>query len=127
VIFIGDGDPANAGSVHPGEALAVAIEAGVAIHTLQIGPGPTASEETSAEDPQPDFADIARLTGGRFAVVRDTADARAFLRLIDAIEPTLQPDADAREMHEWYAIPTGLALILLVFARAREARAGADA
>lgn len=127
VIFIGDGDPANAGTLHPGEAVAVAIEAGVAIHTLQIGPGPSEPPEGSVEDPQPGFADIARLTGGRFAIVRDTADARAFLRLIDAIEPTLQPDADAREMHEWYPLPTAFALVMLVFARLREARAGTDA
>ena len=131
LILIGDGELANAGTLHPGEAVAVAIEAGVRIHALQIGPGPAVSPSDLTPDPaqdlQPSFADIARLTGGQFAVVRDAADAHAFLSLVDTIEPTLQPNPDVREMLEWYPLPTVLALLLLAFARLREARAGADA
>jgi Ca-activated chloride channel family protein len=127
VIFIGDGDPANSGTVHPGEALAVAMERGVAIHALQIGPGPADAGEAFDGEPQPRFADIARLSGGRYAAVTDGADARAFLRLIDRIEPTLPAPVDSRQMREWYAVPAGLALLLLLLARVREARSGADA
>lgn len=127
VIFIGDGDPANAGTLHPGEALAAAVENGVAIHTLQIGAGPADTGESFDGEPQPRFADIARLTGGRFAAIHDTADARAFLRLIDAVEPTLQDPADERAMHDWYPLPVALALLLLVFARLRETQAGTAA
>jgi Ca-activated chloride channel homolog len=66
LIFIGDGDPANAGTVHPAEALAVAVAHDVAIHALQIGPGPTDEAWAASDvpgldgDPQPRFEDIAR-------------------------------------------------------------------
>lgn len=127
LLFISDGDPANAGEMQPAEALAVAMASGVAVHTLQIGPGPSlataGTENADNKDVQPTLADVSRLTGGRHAVVRSSEDARQFLTLVDAMEPTLRPAPTAREMREWYAVPLALALLLLGLARMLEARA----
>jgi Ca-activated chloride channel homolog len=125
LIFIGDGDPANSGTVHPAEALAVAVAHNVAIHALQIGPGPT-DESLEAndvpgmgDDPQPRFEDIARLSGGHFGAVLDVDDARAFFAIVDALEPTLRPQARDRVMLEWYPWLLWLAAGLLVLDRVR--------
>jgi Ca-activated chloride channel homolog len=123
LIFIGDGDPANAGTVHPAEALAVAVAHDVAIHTLQIGPGPTdeAWEASDAPgmggDPQPRFEDIARLSGGHFGAVLGVDEARAFFAIVDELEPTLRPQARERVMREWYPWLLWLAAGLLVVDR----------
>lgn len=128
LIFIGDGDPANAGQMQPAEALAIAAALRIPVHTMQIGDGPAydAGEAASKDhqEPQPSFADIARLSGGRHAVVRNSEDARKFLALVDAMEPTMRPAPTAREMREWYALPLAFALLLLALARIAEARPG---
>lgn len=125
LIFIGDGDPANAGTVHPAEALAVAVAHDVAIHTLQIGPGPTDESWAAADvpgvgtDPQPRFQDIARLSGGHFGAVLDVDDARTFFAVVDELEPTLRPEVRDRRMLEWYPWLLWLAAGLLALDRVR--------
>ncbi len=119
LIFVGDGDPANAGDMQPAEALALARALQVPVHTMQIGSAMTA---TADEDIQPTLADIAHLTGGRHAVVRNVDDARRFLRLVDAVEPTIRPAPKARRMREWYPLPLGAALLLLALAGSIDAR-----
>ena len=131
LIFISDGDPANAGEMQPAEALGVAMALQIPVHTMQLGPGlvreinktdKTAQQDT--QEPQPTLADISRLSGGRHAEVRSSDDARKFLALVDAAEPTMRPAPTARQMREWYALPLLLALALLALARIAEARAG---
>jgi Ca-activated chloride channel family protein len=119
VILVSDGDPSNTGDMTPAEAVAVARRLGVAIHTVQIGSdlfdrGRVAVPE---QNPQPDLADIARLTGGRYWFVRSTSDARDVIRAIDRLEPTLARPARHRRVRQWYWLPLSLAAVCLVLAR----------
>lgn len=129
IILVSDGEPSNSGELSPAEAVAVARQLGVAIHTLQLGsPSRPAMDAALAikleADRQPGLADIARLTGGQHWQVRSSADARAVMQAIDRLEPTLARPAQARTVHEWYALPLGLAISVLVLARWLRIRRG---
>lgn len=122
IILVSDGDPSNSGEMSPAEAVAVAQQLGVAIHTLEIGEARRAQPVTSVapdtgEAAQPGLADIARLTGGQHWKVRSSADARAVMQAIDQLEPTLARPAREREVREWYGLPLALAIACLVLAR----------
>ncbi len=129
LILVSDGEPSNSGELSPAEAVAVARQLGVAIHTLQIGsPGrPAESAEFAIKNEastQPDLAAIARLTGARHWRVRSSADVQAVMQAIDALEPTLVRPARARRVHEWYGVPLALAIAALVLARLLQIRRG---
>ncbi len=119
VILVSDGDPSNTGDMTPAEAVAVARQMGVAIHTVQIGSDLFDRGRVAVPDqnPQPDLADIARLTGGRYWFVRSTADARGVTRAIDRLEPTLARPARHHRVRQWYWLPLSLAAVCLVLAR----------
>ncbi|MEW5967616.1 MAG: VWA domain-containing protein [Pseudomonadota bacterium] len=120
VILVSDGADNNAGTLTPAEALAVAHQAGVAIHALQFGSDPYAAgrDATADADPQPGLADLARLSKGRFFAIADAADAAQVIRAIDALEPTLAQPAQQRLVREWYWVALALAAILLAWAQA---------
>lgn len=123
IVLVSDGEPSNAGDMTPLEAVAVARQLGVAIHTLQVG-APTAAPSSPAtpgatpmaagDEAQPGLADIARLTGGRHWVARSTEAVREVMQDIDRLAITLQPPPTERERREWFVLP--LALALLIFA-----------
>lgn len=125
IILVSDGEPSNSGETSPAEAVAVAHQLGVAIHTLEIGsaaraqPVQTTMMPTPAtgEEPQPGLADIARLTGGKHWKIHSTADARAVMQAIDRLEPTLARPARDREVREWYLLPLALAIACLLAAQ----------
>lgn len=121
VILVSDGEPSNTGDMTPAEAVAVARQLGIAIHTVQVGSDLFAAGRIAVaqkdEDVQPDLADIARLTGGRHWFVRSTADADTMVRDIDRLEKTLAPPARSREVREWYLLPLLLAVLCLAAAR----------
>jgi Ca-activated chloride channel family protein len=119
VILVSDGADSNSGDLTPAEALAVARQLGVAIHTVQIGSDLFAQGRQIIEstDPQPGLADLARLTGGRHYLVKSTADAEAMIRDIGALEATLSQPPRHREMREWYWLPLVLAAACLGVAR----------
>lgn len=120
VILVSDGADSNAGSLTPAEALAVAHQAGVAIHALQFGSDPYAAgrEARVDPDPQPGLADLARLTGGRFFAIAGADDADRVIRAIDALEPTLSAPGREREVRDWYWALLAVAAALLVAAQA---------
>lgn len=119
VILVSDGEPSNAGDMTPAEAVAVARQLGIAIHTVQVGSDLFAAGRVAVEDkdPQPDLQDIARLTGGRHWFVRAADEAATMARDIDRMEKTLAPPARRREVREWYLLPLLLAALLLAAAR----------
>lgn len=136
IILVSDGEPANSGELSPAEAVAVAHQLGVAIHTLEIGTssqapvapvnppgGPDdaqlkpADVPGSAEPAQPQLADIARLTGGQHWKIHSSADAQTVMQAIDRLEPTLARPAQAREVREWFGLPLALALMCLSLAQ----------
>jgi Ca-activated chloride channel family protein len=127
LILVSDGEPSNSGELSPAEALAVARQLGVAIHTLQLGspsrPVATVAIKNEATA-QPDLAALARLSGGQHWPVRSRADLQAVMREIDALAPTLARPAQVRTVHEWFALPLALGLALLLLARALQIRRG---
>lgn len=119
IILVSDGEPSNTGDLTPAEAVAVARQLGVAIHTLQIGSSLFAAGRVPLQekDPQPELADIARLTGGRHWFVRSTEDAVNVVRDIDRLEKTLARPAQHREVREWYWLPLSAAALCMMLAR----------
>lgn len=119
LILVSDDAPSNSGDLTPAEALAVARQLGVAIHTVQIGSDLFAEGRIEVEetDPQPHMADLARLTGSHHYFVRGTEDAERVIRDIGALEKTLARPARHREIREWYWLPLTLAAVLLTLGR----------
>jgi Ca-activated chloride channel family protein len=119
ILLVSDGADNNAGTLTPAESLAVAHQAGVAIHALQFGSDPYAAGRAASVDanPQPDLADLARLTSGQHFAIAGADDAARVIRAIDALEPTLSRPAQQRQLREWYWALLALAAALLVWAR----------
>jgi len=119
IILVSDGADNNAGTLTPAESLAVAHQAGVAIHALQFGSDPYAAGRAvrADPDPQPDLADLARLTQGQVFSIASADDAARVIRAIDLLEPTLSRPAQQRQVREWYWVALALAAAALVWAR----------
>lgn len=127
IILVSDGEPSNSGELSPAEAVAVARQLGVAIHTLEIGSASRAAASAATDQAataQPGLADIARLSGGQHWKVHSSADAQTVMQAIDRLEPTLARPAQARTVHEWYALPLALAMACLALARLLQIRRG---
>ena len=116
IILVSDGADNNAGSITPAESLAVARQAGVAIHTLQFGNDPYAvgREARIDPDPQPDLIDLARLAQGQHFAISTANDAARVIRAIDQLEPTLSKPAQHRQVREGYWVLLALAAAMLV-------------
>lgn len=121
IILVSDGADNNAGTLTPAESLAVARQAGVAIHTLQFGSDPFAAGRAakgSAEpDPQPDLIDLARLSRGQHFAIASADDVAQVIRAIDRLEPSLSRPAQHRQVNEGYWVPLALAALMLAWAR----------
>ena len=119
VILVSDGADNNAGTLTPAESLAVARQAGVAIHTLQFGRDPFAAGRAArgGPDPQPDLIDLARLSSGQHFAIASADDAVRVIRAIDQFEPTLSRPAQYRQVREWYWVLLALAAATLAGAR----------
>jgi Ca-activated chloride channel family protein len=119
VILVSDGADSNSGDFTPAEALAVARQMGVAIHTVQIGSDLFAQGRVAVEttDPQPGLEDLAHLSGGRHYLVRGTTDVEAMIRDIGTLEATLSQPPSHRQVREWYWLPLALAAACLGLAR----------
>ncbi len=124
IILVSDGADNNAGSLTPAESLAVARQAGVAIHALQFGSDPYAAgratrsgHAVSDPDPQPGLTDLSRLTRGQYFAIGSAADATRVIHAIDQLEPTLSNPAQHRQVREWYWVLLALAAIALAGAR----------
>jgi Ca-activated chloride channel family protein len=124
VILVSDGADNNAGTLTPAESLAVARQAGVAIHTLQFGSDPFAAgraarlgAKPAEPDPQPDLVDLARLSHGQHFAIASADDAARVIRAIDQLEPTLSRPAQHRQVREWYWVLLALAAVALAWAR----------
>ncbi len=120
IILVSDGADNNAGSLTPAESLAVARQAGVAIHTLQFGSDPYAAGRARTgsppADPQPDLTDLSRLTRGQHFAIGSADDATRVIRAISQLEPTLSNPAQHRQVREGYWVLLALAAVALVAA-----------
>jgi Ca-activated chloride channel family protein len=123
VILVSDGADSNAGTLTPAEAVAVARQAGVAIHTLQFGSDPYAAGRAArggnaaVADPQPDLIDLAQFSRGQHFAIASADDAARVIRAIDQLEPTLSRPAQHRQAREWYWVLLALAAAALAWAR----------
>jgi Ca-activated chloride channel homolog len=124
IVLVSDGADNNAGSLTPAESLAVAHQAGVAIHALQFGSDPYAAgravrtrSDSIGADPQPGLADLARLTGGYYDDIRSASDATRVIQAVGRLEPTLASPARHRQVREWYGVALALAAIALIAAQ----------
>lgn len=120
VILVSDGADNNAGTLTPAESLAVARQAGVAIHTLQFGSDPFAAGRAARIESgpvEPDLADLARLSRGRHFAITSADDAARVIRALDALEPTLSRPAQQRQVREGYWVLLALAALMLAWAR----------
>jgi Ca-activated chloride channel family protein len=124
ILLVSDGADNNAGTLTPAESLAVARQAGVAIHALQFGSDPYAAGRAARAgsnppeaDPQPDLADLARLSHGQYFLIGSADDAARVVRAVDQLEPTLPRPARQRQVREWYWVALALAAVALVWAR----------
>lgn len=121
IILVSDGADNNTGTLTPAESLAVARQAGVAIHTLQFGRDPFAAGRDgtgSAEhDPQPDLIDLARLSRGQHFAITRADDVAQVIRAIDRLEPSVSRPAQHRQVNEGYWVPLALAALMLAWAR----------
>jgi len=119
IILVSDGADNNAGNLTPAESLAVARQAGVAIHTLQFGSDPYAASRAARieTNPQPGLADLARLSGGHYDAILSAADATRVIQAVGRLEPTLAAPARHRQVREWYWVALALASIALVVAQ----------
>lgn len=125
IILVSDGADNNAGSLTPAESLAVAHQAGVAIHTLQFGNDPYAAGRAARidSDRQPDLADLSRLTQGQHFSIGTAKDATGVIRAMEQLEPTLSKPAQHRQVREWYWVLLALAAAVLVGAHGLSLRA----
>jgi Ca-activated chloride channel family protein len=119
IILVSDGADNNAGNLTPAESLAVARQAGVAIHALQFGSDPYAAGRAARieTNPQPGLADLARLTGGHYDAILSAADATRVIQAVGRLEPTLAAPARHRQVREWYWMALALAAMALVAAQ----------
>lgn len=120
VILVSDGADNNAGTLTPAESLAVARQAGVAIHTLQFGSDPFAAGRAArigSGSIEPDLVDLARLSRGQHFAIASADDAARVIRAIDQLEPTLSRPAQHRQVREGYWGLLALAALMLVGAR----------
>ncbi|MHB1213420.1 MAG: VWA domain-containing protein [Thiobacillus sp.] len=119
LLLVSDGADNNAGMLTPAESLAVAHQAGVAIHALQFGSDPYAAGRAARidPDPQPGLADLARLSQGQYFSINSANDAARVIRALDALEPTLPNPAQQRQVREWYWAALALAAAALIGAR----------
>jgi Ca-activated chloride channel homolog len=124
IILVSDGADNNAGSLTPAESLAVARQAGVAIHALQFGSDPYASGRAARvgsnpiePNPQPGLADLARLSGGHYDAILSAADATRVIQAVGRLEPTLAAPARHRQVREWYWVVLALAAVALLVAQ----------
>lgn len=122
IVLLGDGDRTEPGQIRPREALAAAVLAKIQIHTLQLNatptpPPPDGPPDAPAADPEPSFADLARLTGGQHRRARNLQDAVAFLDSLQSATPVLQPPPVHHEIRAWFGVPLSLGMVLLVLAR----------
>jgi len=119
IILVSDGADNNAGNLTPAESLAVARQAGVAIHALQFGSDPYAASRAARieTNPQPGLADLARLSGGHYDAILSAADASRVIQAVGRLEPTLAAPARHRQVREWYWVVLALAAVALVVAQ----------
>lgn len=118
-------DGANtAGEIDPLKAAELAQQIGLRIYTIGIGndnmvvssiTGGTRRVNPSADLDEETLTAIANQTGGQYFRAKDTAGLQEIYRLLDQLEPVVEPETGFRPIKSLYYWPLGGALALAVF------------
>ncbi len=116
-------DGANtAGEVQPLKAAQLAQQVGLRIYTIGIGAeqlevssliGGRRRINPSADLDEATLTQIAQLTGGRYFRATDTASLQDIYKLVDELEPVVEPESGFRPVKSYYYYPLGLAVLLV--------------
>lgn len=120
IVLVSDGEESNSGSLSPLEAVSVARDRGVPIHTIQFG-APVTRPAT-----QPSLDEISALTGGRSWRVSRATEFKDVFQSLDALTPLLElppTRAPSLWLAPWLVLASGL-LALLGFAVGRDRTSG---
>jgi Ca-activated chloride channel homolog len=124
LILFSDNTDNNAGAMTPTEAVELARHMGVAIYTVQIGSDLFAEGRVTqaAGNSEPDMAQIAALTGGRYYRADSSGGLQNVVEDIGKLEKTITRPSTRRQVEEWYAALLWLAVLLLSLARVLQIR-----
>ena len=117
IVYSDDGS-SRGGHVSVAQALALARSLGVRVFTVQVGGRPSDGRPyrvPAFEAPQPDLADIARLSGGRYFYAASPGAQRRAVQAIARLAPTLQPPprrGPPRQGFGWLVLAGALLLAL---------------
>ena len=127
-------DGANtAGEIDPLKAADLAQQIGLRIYTIGIGAeqmvvssitGGMRRVNPSADLDETTLTQIATMTGGRYFRAKDTAGLQEIYRLLDEMEPVVEPEAGFRPVKSLYFWPLAGAFVLAVFLAAMNLLAG---
>lgn len=130
LILLTDGSN-TAGTIDPQSAMLSARQEGVRIYSVGIGshrkvPFPRGANETPAITEMPLDEDLlrrmAQQTGGRYYLAENTEEMRRIITDIEQLEKVNIVDSSAMQRSEWYWLPLGLGLMLLLLWQLRARR-----
>jgi Ca-activated chloride channel family protein len=112
------------GAIDPQQAAAIARQAGLRIYTIGIGSNRMSVTDffgSHTVDPSADLdvdmlTQLATATGGRFFRATDSAQLAQAYTAIDKLEPLADKQVLLRPPEEWFRLPLGLAMLLLLLA-----------
>ncbi len=124
LILFSDNTDNNAGAMTPAEAVGLAQRMHAAIYTVQIGSDLFAAGRAAqpANTVEPDLAQIAALTGGRYYRTDSSGSLQNVVEDIGRLEKTITRPSSRRELKEWYAALLLLAALLMSVARIMQIR-----
>lgn len=114
LILFTDGD-STAGVVSPREATALAAQWKIPVYTVKVGTDLFGHAGRSSGEFG--LSDIARQSGGRHYSATSAQMLADVIRDIDALERTVTPPSNKRELHELYWLPLSLAMLILLLVR----------
>ena len=95
----------------PDKAADIAKGHDITIHTVAVGDPEAVGEEKLDEAALKEIADV---TGGRFFHASDRAELEGIYRALDSIEPTEIETVSYRPKTPLFAIPFGIAVLLVL-------------
>jgi len=117
LILLTDGTN-TAGHISPLKAAELAKDEGIRIYTIGVGADRQASGffgrsvNLGSSIDESTLQQVAKITGGDYYRARDLRALQAIYKKLDQLEPKAKDTTFYRDVHEWYAWPLGLALLL---------------
>ncbi len=116
VLYSDDGS-SRGGHISPAQSVALARSLGVRVFAVQVGGKPADARPyrvPAFDAPQPDLAEIARLTHGQYFYAASPGAQRRAVQAIARLAPTLQPPPRRGAARQEFAWPLLAGALLLV-------------